>query len=264
MIETGLARVTFVRAMIALSIITLVGAVYSLLGAGSAAPDTTWQRLQQDRVLVVGIDISFPPFGLVEDNTAQGIDADLARALADALGFTVRFVPLSFDGMYDALLTGNIDVLIAALRPEPQREGVFRYTDPYFDAGYVFVATNAAPEQFSELYGQRLAVPFATEADEIAQQSIDDSVELRQLLSVDDIIEAVGTGSADVGLLDAVSAYEALRAYPSLQISTTRVIHDHYVIAVRHSDWKLYHELQQALDRLQAHGDIADILRRWL
>ena len=267
MIDRLVRPVNYVWFAIVVTIVSLVGAAVSLAGNGAAPRDTTWGRLQQDNTLVVGIDISFPPFGAVEENQAIGIDSDLARALAEELGVNVHIVPIGFDSMYDTLLTGGVDMLIAALRPDPQREGIFRYTSPYFDAGYVFVGYENVPERMSELNGQTIGVPFATDADVYLQNVLENDravFQRERLLSVDEVIAAVGEQHVDLALLDAVSAYEAQQTYPNLIISNTRLIEDPYVIAVRHSDWKLYFELEQALKQLQQDGRLAEILVRWL
>src|SRR6266487_1673066 len=67
-------------------------------------PDATWTRIQQEGVLKIGIDPSFPPF---ESDDGQGhlsgFDIALADKLAQKWGVKVQYVYSGFDGLYDAL-----------------------------------------------------------------------------------------------------------------------------------------------------------------
>lgn len=251
-----------------LVLLTIALAMMELAGEGTAGEDTTWTRIQEERVLTVGIDISFPPFGLVENNSAQGIDAAIGHELGQEFEVAVRYVPVNFDGMYDTLMTGGVDILIAAVRPEPARSAVFRYTSPYFDGGYVLLGYGDVPSEFGDIpQDVSVAVPFASTGAGLAQSALqthDANFQLLESLSVDDVISAVGKGEADYAVLDSISAYGAQQQYPELMIATERLSRDPYVIAVRRSDWKLHHEIELALYQWRRDGTLDEILTDWL
>jgi ABC-type amino acid transport substrate-binding protein len=146
-------------------------------------PDDTWDRLRETGVLRVGMDASFPPFETIApDGTLVGFDVDLARELARRLGpalseaegsvaegIEVQFVAnLPYDGLYDALAVGRVDVVISALVVNPARMADFAYSIPYFDAGQVLVVRavgtrieEPGPEpvaEMTDLGGRTLAV----------------------------------------------------------------------------------------------------------
>ncbi|HYO88947.1 MAG TPA: transporter substrate-binding domain-containing protein, partial [Candidatus Limnocylindrales bacterium] len=62
--------------------------------------------------LRVAIDPSNTPFAFPEGTDYAGIEPDLARAIGAKLGMPVRFVPHGFDGLYDALQTDQVDVVL--------------------------------------------------------------------------------------------------------------------------------------------------------
>jgi ABC-type amino acid transport substrate-binding protein len=247
---------------------SLLLVVVALGGEGTAAEDTTWEHIQTQQVLVVGIDIAFPPFGLVEDNQIQGIDADLARALVEELGMAVRFVPVNFDGMWDTLRTGQVDILIAAVRPDPNQVAVVRYTSPYFDAGYVLVGRGQLPLSLTAIPDDTtLAVIPGSHGDLTVREILETeqaTFQIERLAAVNDVTAAVASGEVELALLDAVSAFDAQRRHPLLQVATERFSHDPHVIAVRRSDWKLHHEIEAILYRWRRDGTLDEILARWL
>ena len=245
------------------------GSLLALYGDGNAAADTTWNHIRTYKTLVVGIDPNFPPFGIYDEARPMGIDADLALAIGDELGVEIQFVLLSYDGIFDSLYLGQVDIVISALRPDYAQVDRFRYTRPYFDAGYVFVGLEGTrlPSGFDNLDGQTLAVEYATEGDVTAFETLEEGdvqFELERLLSTDEALQAVIDGNADYALVDSVSAYLFQRDYPQLKIATRAEIPDPYVIAVRRPNWQLFLALDNALKNLQEHGILEAIAAQWL
>lgn len=258
---------TLLALCVIISVLALLWGVAALASDGTGPTDTTWQEIEDTGVMLVGIDVAFPPFGgYSEAQGVYGIDADLARALAAELGVEVRFVSVNFDGMYDTLYTGDVDILIAALRADPRRLDRFRYTDAYFDGGYSLVGVPPVPDDLRSIE-QSVAVSYASEGDVVAQEILargEADFEIQQLLSIDAVIEALLQRDVSLALLDRVSAYEALQQDPDLALSPSLITSDSYVVAVRRTDWRLYSELQNALSDLEADGRLQGILNRWL
>ena len=115
--------------------------------------------------IVIGVDGSFPPFAYDDGGELRGLDIDLGLALAREIGLPARFVSISFNGLYDSLISGKVDLLISALRVEPARRDDVRYSKPYYDNGLVLVSeasTKLAPD---EITGARVAYEYASSAD---------------------------------------------------------------------------------------------------
>src|SRR5688572_25042058 len=111
----------FIGAITLISVVVLGGVGYSLVWGGEGRPDERWTKIQREKVLVVAIDPSYPPFAIYGDPEPVGLDADLAHALAEKLGVTVRFSWQGYDGLYDTLLLHHADVVISAIRPDQSR-----------------------------------------------------------------------------------------------------------------------------------------------
>ena len=67
-------------------------------------------------ILVVGMELSYPPFEMTdENNQPTGVSVEMAQALANRLGKTLRIENIPFAGLIPALKTGKIDLIISSL-----------------------------------------------------------------------------------------------------------------------------------------------------
>jgi polar amino acid transport system substrate-binding protein len=92
------------------------------------------ERIQAKGELVVSLNKGYPPFSMVIDNKLQGLDVDLAALLAEYLGVRVRFVqPATYDRQIPTLLSGEADIIIAAMTRTVERGLKVSFTTPYFE-----------------------------------------------------------------------------------------------------------------------------------
>ncbi len=250
-----------------------------------ARPDTAWDRVRESGILRVGMDASFPPFETIAaDGTLIGFDVDLARELGRRLGVEVQFVAnLPYDGLYDALAVGRVDVVMSALVVNPARMADFAYSTPYFDAGQVLVAREK-PDRFrktcqvSDMDGCTLAVEFGTQGDlearKWARRLSDLAVVPYQTAA--EALAAVAAGEADGALVDHVSALAAtgktlgVSENPKgfegfeLVIVGEPVVEEPYAVAMRHDSQRLLRAINEALAEMEADGTLEMLVAEWL
>ncbi len=100
-----------------------------------------WDKVRAGEKLIVGINPSYPPFGVRVQpglvGTAEapqpvvGFDADLAQHLAQTLGVPVELRPVASRDALDQLNDGTIDVAMAGLTRTAFRAAQVNFTDPY-------------------------------------------------------------------------------------------------------------------------------------
>jgi len=243
-----------------------------LLLIASCAPDRdSWERIRESGVLRVGVDPTFPPFALAEGEAIEGIDVDLARALGEALGLEVQFAYFGYDGLYDALTTGQVDALISALVIMPERTKEIAYSDAYFDAGQFLVVPAASDiDAMEDLSSRTLAVELGALGHVAA---LDWASRLSGLTvvthgSAAEALAAVASGEADAALVDRVSGSLYLgdpdNDDAGLIMTAEPVVSEPYAIAVRIDDRMLMEEINRALAQMRSSGRLADIVGRWL
>ncbi|MEW5910998.1 MAG: transporter substrate-binding domain-containing protein [Thermodesulfobacteriota bacterium] len=112
--------------------------VLSLLVAASglALAGPVAQRVSKNKVLVVGTSADYPPF-CVKDKNGQvvGLDMDLARGLAAALGVKLQVKVLPFGQLLPAVRAGELDLALAGITMMPRRNLQAAFVGPYFVTG---------------------------------------------------------------------------------------------------------------------------------
>ena len=216
--------------------------------------------------IVFGVDGSFPPFAFVEDGKLRGLDIDLAEALAAEIGLPARYVNLSFYGLYDALKTGQVDVLVAALLVDAARMDDVRYSEPYFDNGLVLVsAVGRGQIELSDLSGLSIAYEYASGADSQIRlwEEAGQILERLPYELPSHALDAVRMGQADAALVDAVTLRIYARENAEWEFRRESVTHEPYAMAVRRdreAAWKL---VDNALGALKERRELVRIVHEW-
>ena len=82
-------------------------------------------------VLVMATNAEFPPYEYREGETIVGIDADIAQALCDELGYELKITDMAFDAIIVAVQTGKADVGIAGMSVTEDRLKNVDFSEPY-------------------------------------------------------------------------------------------------------------------------------------
>ncbi|MFZ0543809.1 MAG: transporter substrate-binding domain-containing protein [Candidatus Promineifilaceae bacterium] len=245
--------------------------VVVLLLVGCRNQDDAWPRIQESGILRVGVDPTYPPFEEGDSGPLEGFDVDLARAIAADLGLEAQFTYFGYDGLYDALGTEQVDVLISALVVFPERTRDFAYSDSYFNAGQLLIAPESADLRTVEsLDDHTLAVELGAEGHVLATTW---ERQLPQLTvmpynSPDEAITAVLSGEADAVLIDSISGRLFLKNRPNdeltINFSLTPMTEEPFAFVTRIEDRDLLRMLNESLQRLKENGSLDIIDQRWL
>jgi polar amino acid transport system substrate-binding protein len=230
--------------------------------------DDTWLRIQETGILRVGIDPTYPPFETADHTGLYGLDIDLANAIAADLGLQTEFVSFGYDGLYDALATKQVDVLISALVIAPERTRDFAYSEPYFNAGEILIIPNGQTDiaAMTDLGGRNLAVELGASGHVEATFWAEKVPNMRVVPypTADEAMTAVANGEADAALVDAISGRLFLQNAPQLQRVPEPVTGEPFALVVRIADQRLLDELNGSLNHLQQSGELDEIIGRWL
>jgi polar amino acid transport system substrate-binding protein len=228
--------------------------------------DGTWARVQQTGILRIGMDASYPPFSDAPGGVPVGLDVDIADEIGRRLHLRIDIVNMGFDGLYDALQTGQVDALISALSIDPVQTSRVIYTTGYIDAGQVLVSQDGQLGRMQDLEGRALAVEYGSLGDETARiwQRRLHLLNLTHFTAANDAMQAVIDRQADAALVDFVTARLYVRTHPGLVINPNPVTHDIYAAAVRLASYDLGGAISDALNAMIRDGTLAAILDRWL
>jgi len=236
---------------------------------GLAGVDPTWERIQREGVVRVGMDASFPPFEVVDDHGRfSGLDVDLATTLAERWGVRVEFVNVHFDGLYDALRAERFDVIISALPYDRTMTRDVAYTVSYYDAGQVLLVPSLADDIQSivDLNGRRCGVELGSEAHQLVRRLARDrglSIEVVPVREAAELPERLLAGEMDGIVCDSLTARDWMARWPDLRAAGPPLTSDPYVIAVRTTSPELLNQVNLALHEWRASGYLDELQDRW-
>jgi polar amino acid transport system substrate-binding protein len=251
-------------AYIALFALVALGLFLLFRFPGGEVRDKTWERIEQQGVLRVGMDASYPPFELWDEVGLRGYDVDLALALGREWGVEVDFENITFDGLYDALKVEWVDIIISALPYDPLLTQDVAYSYSYFDAGQVLVVREeTAIAKIEDLNGRRVGLESGSrgdlEARRLEQRMI---LERKAYLSPQEVLEALRDGKVDAAIVDAVSAYQFIGEQGGLRI-VQQVTEEPYVIAVSIKAPILLGKVNEAIIKWRETGFLEELREKW-
>jgi ABC-type amino acid transport substrate-binding protein len=85
--------------------------------------------------LRVGITPNARPLIFKQNGKIQGIEADFAHKLGEAMGKEVAFIELDWDKQLDALEQNKTDIIMSGMTITPPRSMRIRFTAPYMQSG---------------------------------------------------------------------------------------------------------------------------------
>ncbi len=235
--------------------------------AGCRPDDDSLLRIQESGRIRIGLDPTFPPFESADGQPLEGFDVDLAEALATKLNVQPEFVYFGYDGLYDALATGQVDVLISALVIQPERTRDFAYSEPYFDAGQVLVVpAGSSLQSLEDMRGRRLAVELGAQGHVTALEWNEAGAEIviAPANSAEEAVRAVERSEVEAALVDNISGSLIVTETPALWVIEQPVTSEPFAMVVRIEDKALLQAMNDALRELAANGQLNQIRMRWL
>jgi ABC-type amino acid transport substrate-binding protein len=253
------------RAALALALVVAI--------ACGAAPAATPPETITPGRLTVGISLPSEGFqvGVVRDTEvlyAQGLEIDLARALAAKLGLT----PTVFvQSRFDRLLTAGAkpwDLAIAEITVTDQRRRAVDFSDPYMevDQGVLLAQTvGPVPRTLAALRPLRICALRKTTGADVAQRTVAPTRPVLLVGNVETLMLSLQTGRCDAVVYDApalgtLKARAPARYGPFAGVIETR---EDYAVALPRGS-SLVGPVNRALAALVADGTVARLQRKWL
>ena len=89
--------------------------------------------------LVMATNAEFEPYEYHEGDDIVGIDADIAQAICDKLGYELKIEDMEFDAILPAVQSGKADFGAAGMTVTEDRKSSVDFTDTYADASQVII-----------------------------------------------------------------------------------------------------------------------------
>ncbi len=253
------------RVGLALGALALLIVVFALLIGRGSPTLPPLDELFRTGELRFAVDASNPPFALINAaGELDGMEIAIARAIAAEVRLPARLIPHGYDGLYDALRSGQVEAVIAALPVDPARLNEVNYSQPYFDAGLVLVSERIT--SMHELPDYTLAVEYGSISDAEARRWLRRvaAFTLTHHDSAQAALDAARTGTADAALVDAISARLYQREHGDWGVQVTLVQALPYAVITRAGEPAISVYIDNALTTLRVSGALDAIIGAWL
>src|SRR4051812_47325674 len=82
-----------------------------------------------EKTLVMGFSADYPPFEFKKNGEVVGLDIDVAREVAQALGFSLVLQDMDFSALIPALQSGRIDFAMSGMTLNEERKKNVDFSD---------------------------------------------------------------------------------------------------------------------------------------
>jgi ABC-type amino acid transport substrate-binding protein len=205
-----------------------------------------------------------------EQGEIAGVEADMARRLAEALGRRLEFVELPWEDQIAALEDRRIDIVMSGMSITRDRGFRVLFSYPYMRGGLTaLVPRGKVGEYFGPLAfvmsEARVAVQRATTGDFFVQQNMQRAAR-EAYGSVTEAYDAVVRGKADMMIHDAPVLWWLASGNPEANLVplAENLTIEYYAWAVRRDNTDLLEEVNAVLGQWKADGTLTLIVRKWL
>lgn len=243
---------------------------------GSAAPAPTTSaatseagadegyKLATEGTLTMATNAQFPPYEYYDGDDVIGIDADIAKAIADKMGLKLKIEDMEFDSIITAVSTGKADLGLAGMTVTPDRQKNIDFSDSYATGVQVIIvkedSTIAKPD---DLKGKKIGVQLATTGDAYATDEYGkDSVV--QYNKGSDAVMALSQGQVDAVIIDNEPAKSYVAANKGLKILDTEYVTEDYAACIAKDNTGLTKAVNKALAELKADGTLQKIVDKYI
>ena len=231
-------------------------------------------------ILRVGLECAYAPFNWTETEKtdsnvpisnasnmyADGYDVQIAKLIADDLGYELEIQMIEWDGLVIALKSGTIDLIIAGMSPTEERKESISFTNPYYTSTHVLVMKEASQyasaKTFNDLSGATIIGQANTVYDDLAVQINEKNANAKRatpLESVPLIINAINSDTSNKtitvleepvakGIVTSQKGYVYIQLEEQFELDEADKV---VSIGVRKSDDKLLEKVNESLAKIQ-------------
>ena len=243
---------------------------------GSAAPAPTTSaatseagadegyKLVKEGTLTMATNAQFPPYEYYDGKDIIGIDADIAKAIADKMGLELKIEDMEFDSIITAVSTGKADLGLAGMTVDPDRQKNVDFSDSYANGVQsVIVKEDSTIAKIDDLKGKKIGVQLATTGDQYATKDYGkDSVV--QYNKGSDAVMALTQGQVDAVIIDNEPAKSYVAANKGLKILDTEYVTENYAACIAKDNTGLTKAVNKALAELKADGTLQKIVDKYI
>ena len=221
--------------------------------------------------LRAGLSASQPPFNMRNRNgEVEGLDVDIVRALAQAMGVKLHLVERPFAELLPALEKGDVDLVISGLTITPERNARVAFAGPYFISGKAVLSKSEALAAAADVAaldapGRTYVALAGSTSESFVRQNMP-HVKLIAAADYDAGVRMVIEGRADGMVADLLICMLSVWRNPKAGLATSKVplTAEPLGIALPADDPLFVNLVENYLTTLEYTGLLTQYKARWL
>ncbi len=214
---------------------------------------------------------AFPPYEMVaDDGSFEGIDVEVAAAIAEKLGLELVVDDMDFDAALMAAQTGKSDIVMAGVTVNEERQQVMDFSDTYATGIQVVIVKEDSPIQSiddlanAEMIGcQKATTGYIYCSDTVENGGYGED----HVTAYDNgatAVQALVNGQIDAVVIDNEPAKSFVAANPGLKILDTEFAVEDYAIGMAKGNTQLLDAINGAMAELKADGTFQAIVDKYI
>lgn len=268
------------KKVLALTMAALMAASLTACGGGAketTAADTTAAEKTEETsaeasgteaaggVLVMATNAEFPPYEYHDGGEIVGIDAEIAKAIADELGMELEIEDIAFDSIIPEITSGKADMGLAGMTVTEDRKQSVDFTDTYAKASQkIIVKEDSAIASPDDLTGVIVGVQQGTTGDIYVSDLEADGTTVERYNKGFEAVQALSQGKIDAVVIDGEPAKTFVAQTEGLKILEESFTDEEYAIAVKKGNTELLEKINGALKTLKDNGTLDEIVAKYI
>ena len=230
--------------------------------------------LVEDGKLIMSTNAQFPPYEMVADGEGfegtgfEGIDVEIAYAIAQKLGLELVINDMEFDGAMLAVQNNSADVMLAGLSYREDRDQVMDFTDSYATGVQVVIVKEGSDVTMDNLGEKMIGTQRGTTGYIYASDTPENGgYGEDHVIAYDNgatAVQALVNGQVDAVIIDQEPAKAYVAANEGLTILDGTWVEEQYCAAVDEGNTALLQAINTALNELIADGTVKQIVDKYI
>ena len=244
-------------------IITIFIIIFSLMLSCSSDKNSSESLGKtEDKIIYVGIDAAFPPFGYLENGNIAGFDYDIMSEIAKLTDMKVEFNQMQFAGLLPALQTKKIDAIIAGMTVTEERKQFVNFSETYYVSSQVILVhrDDNSINNFDNLDGKNVGTVIGTTGDTIMTEN--ERVNVRKFDTGAEAVLSLKEKKIDAIVFDKEPCKNFAKYNDEIKLIESDAIEEDYAIAVRKEDTSLLENINKGISIIMTNGTYENLIEK--
>jgi ABC-type amino acid transport substrate-binding protein len=234
-----------------------------------AEGDAAFTTVEEGK-LIMSTNAAFPPYEMTTDSGEyEGIDVEIAGAIAEKLGLELQIDDMDFDTALLAVQQGKSDIVMAGVSVTDERLLVMDFSDSYATGiQVVIVPEDSDITSIDDLEGKKIGTQMGTTGYIYCSYPPEEGgFGEENVVAYDNgitAVQALQNGQVDCVVIDNAPAQEFVAANEGLKILDTEYVEEDYAIGFAKGNTALIEAVNTALKELIEDGTVQSIIDKYI